>query len=109
MKPISEIIAEQLLQITHRARLPELCSRSGRRQDGCTACSYPPAAPVATAPAAAPVNSAALNLAVSTAITNLNSAISQAGTVNSDLALATQSCKQAITWLTSAAAKAPTA
>lgn len=40
MKPISEIIDEQLLQITHCARLPELRSRSGRRQDGCTACSY---------------------------------------------------------------------
>jgi hypothetical protein len=40
---------------------------------------------------------------------NVNSAISQAGTVNSDLALATSSCKQAITWLTKAAAAAPTA
>jgi len=73
------------------------------------AASSQPPIPKAPAPAAAAVNSAALNLAVSTAITNLNSAISQAGTVNSDLALATQSCKQAITWLTSAAAKAPTA
>jgi len=78
------------------------------------AASSPPPIPQAPAPApaAATVNSAALNLAVCTAVTNLNSAItaiSQAGTVNSDLALATQSCKQAITWLTSAAAKAPTA
>ena len=40
---------------------------------------------------------------------NVNSAISQAVTVNSDLALATSSCKQAITWLTKAAAAAPTA
>ena len=76
------------------------------------AASSQPPIPKAPAPAAAAVNSAALNLAVCTAVTNLNSAItaiSQAGTVNSDLALATQSCKQAITWLTSAAAKAPTA
>ena len=77
------------------------------------AASSPPPIPQAPAPApaAAAVNSAALNLAVSTAITNLNSAItaiSQAGTVNSDLALATSSCKSAITWLTKAAAAAPT-
>jgi hypothetical protein len=67
-----------------------------------------PAAPAATAPAAAPVNSAAQHTAVTAAITSLNTAISQAGTVNSDLALATQSCKSAITWQTKAAATAPT-
>ena len=77
----------------------------------------PPRCPSAPAPAAAPaaaapVNTAALHTAVRAAITALNSAtaaFANAGTVNSHLALASSSCKQAVTWLTEAAAAAPTA
>jgi hypothetical protein len=68
----------------------------------------PPPSPPAPAPAAAP-SSAALRTAASTEMSNVNSAISQAGTVNSGLALATSSCKRAITWLAKATAAAPTA
>jgi hypothetical protein len=69
-------------------------------------------APAPAAAAAAPVNAAAQHTAVRAAITALNSAtaaFANAGTVNSHLAFASSSCKQAVTWLTEAAAAAPTA
>jgi len=73
----------------------------------------PPPIPTNDPPAPAPAafNPATLHAAVNTAITALNTAktaIANAGTVNSDLQLASVSCQQAITFLTKAAAAAPT-